>query len=84
MRYHTDISLEVLRKSTRNFNQDSRCPGRDSNRLTPDYNCRVLFLHQPIRFITETMIGGKIKILLGLVAFIRKRFHVKAVLRETQ
>jgi hypothetical protein len=25
------ISLDVMRKTTRNLNQDSRCPGRDSN-----------------------------------------------------
>jgi hypothetical protein len=34
-------------------------------------------LHQPAGFITETITDGKIKILLGLAAFIWKRFHVK-------
>jgi hypothetical protein len=35
--YYPDISREWLRKNTTNINQDSRCPGRGSNRGRPKY-----------------------------------------------
>jgi hypothetical protein len=41
------ICLEWLRKTTENLRQDRRRPGRDSNLLFPEYEQRVLLLHQP-------------------------------------
>jgi hypothetical protein len=36
------IFMEGLRKTTKNFRQDSRCPGWDLNMVPPQYEARVL------------------------------------------
>jgi hypothetical protein len=41
-RYSLDSRLEGLRKITKNFNKDSWCPSRDSNRLPPEYSWKRL------------------------------------------
>jgi hypothetical protein len=49
LRYYPDICLEELKKTTKTLNQDSRYPGRDSNREPPKYKSKQLSLHQPVR-----------------------------------
>jgi hypothetical protein len=36
-RYYPGISLEGLRKTTKNLNEDSRSPGRNLNLKSPEY-----------------------------------------------
>jgi hypothetical protein len=52
MRYHPIIFLEGLWKVTGNLSQGSRCPGRDSNRATPEYEYRALLIRQLSRRVT--------------------------------
>jgi hypothetical protein len=42
LRHYPGICLERLSKSTGNFNQDSRSPGRDFNPGPPEYEEGVL------------------------------------------
>jgi hypothetical protein len=44
-----DTCPEELRKTTRNLSQNSRRPGRDLSRALPEYETRVLPLHQLAR-----------------------------------
>lgn len=44
------VFWEGLRRTTKVFSLDIRCPGRDSNRAPPEYESRRLPLHQPARF----------------------------------
>jgi hypothetical protein len=46
-RYYPGIRVEWLMKATSNFNQGSLCPGRDSNRVPPEYKSVLLPLNQP-------------------------------------
>jgi hypothetical protein len=43
------ILLDEMRKSTKSLNQDSRCPGWDSNGALPEYMSELLPLDQPAR-----------------------------------
>jgi hypothetical protein len=47
--YSPDICLEGMSKTTENINQDSQCPGRDSNWPPPKYEPRPLPLLQPVK-----------------------------------
>jgi hypothetical protein len=49
-RYYPGISLEKLRKTTNNFSQYSRYPGRDLNKGPPEYEAGVL-TSQPRRVV---------------------------------
>jgi hypothetical protein len=48
-RSYTGVSLEGLRKTTKNLNQGGRCSGRDLNRPPPEFKSRVLPLDQSVR-----------------------------------
>jgi hypothetical protein len=41
-RYYTGIFLDILRKTTKNFSQNSRSPDRDLNSRPPAYEAAVL------------------------------------------
>jgi len=43
-RYCSDTCLQVLTKPAKDFRQDNWCPGRFSNRLSPEYKCRAVAL----------------------------------------
>jgi hypothetical protein len=45
-KYNPDIYPKELRKATKDLSRDSRCPGRDSNQLSPEYVSRALPLCQ--------------------------------------
>jgi hypothetical protein len=47
-RYSQNTCLEGLRKITKNLNQDSQCPGRDSNRAPAQLKSSALPLEQPV------------------------------------
>jgi hypothetical protein len=40
-----------LGKNTKNLSQESQCPGRDSNRASPEHKSRALPLDQPVRYL---------------------------------
>jgi hypothetical protein len=42
-------SLRGTEKSHKNLSQDTQCPGRDSNRASPEYKFRALPLKQSAR-----------------------------------
>jgi hypothetical protein len=50
-RHDPAISLEGLRKSTKFFNQVTRCPDRDSNQGHPKYKSRALPARKSARYI---------------------------------
>jgi hypothetical protein len=48
--YYPNISLEGLKKITKNISKDNRCPDWDSNTAPPEYKSRALSLRQPATF----------------------------------
>jgi hypothetical protein len=43
--YFNILSQEELKITSRNLNQESLCPGRDSNQVPPKYKSEALPLH---------------------------------------
>jgi hypothetical protein len=54
--------MERPRKIARNLSQDSRCPGRDSNRAPPEYKSRAL----PLCHLALLLTVGSLKSLSHL------------------
>jgi hypothetical protein len=52
--HYPGLCLEGVRRVTKNLNQGSRCPGRDSNRAPSEYESGALLLDRPARFYTFT------------------------------
>jgi hypothetical protein len=59
LRNYTDICLEVLRKTTKDFCQDIRSPGRDLNPGPPEYEAGMLTTW-PRHSIPPHIMSGKV------------------------
>jgi hypothetical protein len=61
MRYYPGIRLAELRKTAKNFNQDSRCPGRDLNPGPPVTKQRSVseVQWQLLKVSTERCLGSR-------------------------
>jgi hypothetical protein len=62
--------VEVLRKTTKNLSRDSRCPGRDSDRSSPEYKPRILPLNQPVQFNVQHIYTFKNSPILLQIVFV--------------